>query len=238
MDYAVEQASWSAARAASFIHDEINYDTRMVMSEDLRKRTSLTCTGLLAFALLILATAPAYGSGGGAKALPEGVNYIAVAPALIVNYGGPGRMRYIKAELSIRAESSHDATEITHHLPLVRDRLISILSTQTEEEISTPEGKERLKILALSEINKVIHAAEKGDPIPSLPLIAMSTTSASHDEHKQDTHSQDEHADKKHAKEEHKKETHGSAEGDDSHGDDHASGPATDLLFNNFVVQK
>lgn len=190
-------------------------------------------SGVFFLAMLGLAL-PSWASGG-AKALPEGVNYIAVSPPLIVNYGGPGKMRYIKAELSIRAENSHDATEITHHLPLVRDRLITILSAQTEEEISTPQGKENLRLLALSEINKVIHAVESG---AELPVIALASPT---DEHASDGHE----AADKHTKEDvpskdkipGKEDKHPAPQ---SHGAaaEHAEGPATDLLFNNFVVQK
>jgi flagellar protein FliL len=178
--------------------------------------------GVFFWATLGLAL-PSWASGGGAKALPEGVNYIAVSPPLIVNYGGPGKMRYIKAELSIRAENSHDATEITHHLPLVRDRLITILSAQTEEEISTPQGKENLRLLALGEINKVIHAVESG---AELPVIALASPT---DEHASDGHE----APDKHAKD----DKHPAPQGHEAAAE-HAEGPATDLLFNNFVVQK
>lgn len=109
----------------------------------------------------VLAFLPAFAiAAGGGNAAAEGVNYIAINPPLIVNYGGPGKMRFIKAELSLRAENAEDATKVTHHLPLIRDRLVSILSTQTEEVISTAEGKEYLRVYALSEINKALLKVE------------------------------------------------------------------------------
>jgi flagellar protein FliL len=185
--------------------------------------------GLFVFAAVSLA-APSWANSG-AKALPEGVNYIAVSPPLIVNYGGPGKMRYIKAELSIRAENSHDATEITHHLPLVRDRLITILSAQTEEEISTPQGKEDLRLLALGEINKVIHAIEAGT---ELPAIALATSEEGHGKDDEHAPAKEHKAADSHAKE----ETKETAKSHGAEAEHHADGPATDLLFNNFVVQK
>jgi flagellar protein FliL len=196
----------------------------------------IACVG--ASALLLGVATPVCASGGGAAALPEGVNYIAVQPPLIVNYGGPGKMRYIKAEFSIRAESSHDATEITHHLPLVRDRLINLLSLQSAEQITTAEGKEALRVLALAEINGAIHAIEAGKEL----------VSSLHDEEQA---AEEKHDDKQHAPENkaaaHGKPEHGakadkSKKSHDSHGDghagEHAAGPATDLLFTNFVVQQ
>lgn len=113
----------------------------------------------LASIVLILMSAELHAAGG-SNAPAEGVNYITISPPLVVNYGGPGKARFIKAELSLRAENAADATKVTHHLPLIRDRLVSILSAQTEEVISTAEGKEYLRVYALSEINKALLAVE------------------------------------------------------------------------------
>lgn len=181
-----------------------------------------------------MATAGAMASGGG-NAPAEGVNYIAIAPPLIVNYGGPGKVRYIKAELSLRAENAADATEVIHHLPLIRDRLVSILSAQTEEIISTAEGKEYLRVFALAEINKALLKVEGHDH---------------HEEGHGDDHDKkgDDH-DKKNVAE---KDPHENAaeKTETEHADTAApalpsaadvkpvKGPASDLFFNNFVVQK
>ncbi len=171
---------------------------------------------------------PALASGGGGPAVAEGVNYIPLTPALVVNYGGPGKARFIKAELSIRTETGEDATEVLHHLPLIRDRLVSILSAQTEESISTAEGKEYLRVYALAEINKALLKVEG--------------------------HSLDEH-DEKHAKtadEKHDAAKTAATNEKDGHQPADAEkpsvpsiadikpvkGPASDLFFNNFVVQK
>jgi flagellar basal body-associated protein FliL len=160
-------------------------------------------------------------ASGGSNTLAEGVNYIEITPPLIVNYGGPGKVRYIKAELSLRAENAADATEVIHHLPLIRDRLVTILSAQTEDVISTAEGKEYLRIYALAEINKALLKVEG---------------------HRQDD---------KHDGEHPENETQHSSNGEEitpapgaetklpSAADvKPVKGPASDLFFNNFVVQK
>lgn len=173
----------------------------------------------------LVSALPAMASGGGPK-VAEGVNYIPLEPALVVNYGGPGKARFIKAELSLRAENAADATEIMHHLPLIRDRLVSILSAQTEEAISTAEGKEYLRVYALSEINKALLKVEGHDP-----------------DGQQDT---------KHSAS--NKKVDAKTVGNDGQEPEHKAesapavppisdikpvkGPASDLFFNNFVVQK
>lgn len=182
------------------------------------------------YAIAVMATVSALqavASGGGGPKVAEGVNYIPLEPALIVNYGGPGKARFIKAELSIRTETGEDAIEVTHHLPLIRDRLVSILSAQTEDAISTAEGKEYLRAYALAEINRALLKVEGHDP----------------DEH-----------DKKHSTSKKKKDAKASKHDEKESGhkadDEHApavpsiddikpvKGPASDLFFNNFVVQK
>lgn len=192
------------------------------------------------FALVGVLSASQVGASGGGPKVAEGVNYIPLEPALVVNYGGPGKARFIKAELSLRAENAENATEIMHHLPLIRDRLVSILSAQTEEAISTAEGKEYLRVYALAEINKALLKVEGHDP---------DEHDAKHGDHKKKS------IDK--AKSNDKKKTGASADKHDeekelAHATEeaHASavpsiddikpvkGPASDLFFNNFVVQK
>lgn len=166
-------------------------------------------------------------SSGGPK-FAEGVNYIDVKPPLIVNYGGTGKMRYIKAEISIRTENMEGAMEITHHLPAIRDKLIYILSQQTEDTIATTEGKEKLRLFALSEVNKVLHAVEMG-PVTEEPVKKKAKDKK---KDKSDKKSKDKKSKDKKSKDKKSKDSE-----EHSQEKEHA-GPASDLFFNNFVVQK
>ncbi|HSC68666.1 MAG TPA: flagellar basal body-associated FliL family protein [Cellvibrio sp.] len=206
-------------------------------------KSFVKCCVVIAGSIAVL---PALASGGGPK-VAEGVNYIAIEPALVVNYGGPGKARFIKAELSIRTETGADATEVIHHLPLVRDRLVSILSAQTEEAISTAEGKEYLRVYALAEINKALlkveghdvdeHGGDHGADKKKAKKEKEKTT-AKHDEVKASEHKADEaHSEAAHADEAHKEEPKSTAVPDIA-SIKPVKGPASDLFFNNFVVQK
>lgn len=184
----------------------------------------LSCTGL------------AWASGGGGPKFAEGVNYIDVTPPLIVNYGGEGKMRYIKAEISIRTEDMKGAEEITHHLPLIRDKLISILSQQTEDSIGTAEGKEKLRLFALAEINKVLHSVEKGPAHEAEEKPKDKKKDKKSKKDKDDKKSKDK--DKK-SKDKKSKKDDEEEDGDDKKDKEKEKvGPASDLFFNNFVVQK
>lgn len=181
---------------------------------------------VVAVAGLIVASS-VMASGGSGPKVAEGVNYIPLEPALVVNYGGPGKSRFIKAELSIRTETGEDALEVHHHLPLIRDRLVSILGDQTEEIISTVEGKEYLRAYALAEINKALlkvtghyvddHDAKHsaGEKKPGGKPAHTEIKQPEHDTQAAPAPTVPSIADIKPVK-----------------------GPASDLYFNNFVVQK
>lgn len=99
-----------------------------------------------------------------AQEVPTGKapTYIPLAPAFVVNYGGVGRLKYLKAEISVRVDDSTSANAVRHHMPLIRNSLVMLFSRQTEEDVKTQEGKERLRLAALAEINTLI-AAEDGE---------------------------------------------------------------------------
>jgi hypothetical protein len=148
----------------------------------------------------------------------------------------------------LRAENATDATEILHHLPLIRDRLISILSKQSEEVISTPAGKEYMRVYALAEINaallKVTGHHPDGHDNGADDEHGAAATDAQHKEKKTEKDTEKDSA-----------TANGDASKSVAHDEQQASGaaspslpsaadvkpvkgPATDLFFNNFIVQK
>ena len=89
--------------------------------------------------------------------------YIQLQPAFVVNYGGPGRLRYLKAEMTVRVQSMNAAQSVRHHMPAIRDSLVTLMSRQEELVIDTQEGKEQLRQDALAEIRQVIEMEEGKD---------------------------------------------------------------------------
>jgi len=164
---------------------------------------------------------------GGGETFKEGVNYLPIKPALVVNYGGPGKVKYIKAEISLRVENAHSAEEVTHHMPLVRDTLIMLISSVTDEQMSTGDGKEQMRVDALAKLNHVLEAAEHPE------AAGEHKDEHKKEENKKEDHKKDEHKDDK-------KDAHGKESGKkkDAKGE-HDTGPLiSDLLFDNLVVQK
>ena len=184
----------------------------------------------LALGLAMLTSLAHANGGGGGPAFVEGVNYIPIKPALVVNYGGAGKVKYIKAEISIRADSMLAAQEISHHMPLVRDTLIMLISSVTDEQMSSGEGKEQMRLQALTKLNEALE----------LQIGGGHEEPAKEEKPKKDAHAKDSKAKKdSHAKDDHakpsKKDAHAKA---DEHAEAEHGGPISDLLFDNLVVQK
>jgi len=91
--------------------------------------------------------------------------YIPLAQPLVVNYGGPGRLKYVRTEISIRIGHSRDASVIRHHMPLIRHNLVMLFSRQSEEDVNTQRGREQLRQTALSEVNALLAEEEGRDDI-------------------------------------------------------------------------
>lgn len=86
----------------------------------------------------------------------EGTNeYMEIKPALITNFGGPGPIHFLKAEITLRVGTSPETREaVAHHLPRIRHELIMLLSRQGGSDLESMEGKEKLRQEALSAIQK------------------------------------------------------------------------------------
>ena len=82
--------------------------------------------------------------------------YIPLQPAFVVNYGGTGRLRYLKAEISVRVTDSEAANAVRHHMPLIRNNLVMLFSSQSEELINSQDGREQLRQNALGVIREVV----------------------------------------------------------------------------------
>lgn len=86
--------------------------------------------------------------------------YVPLAPPFVVNYGGGGRLKYLKTEISVRAADVQTSAAITHHMPLIRNAMVLLLSRQTDEDIDSQAGVENLLITARDEIIALLKAEQ------------------------------------------------------------------------------
>jgi flagellar FliL protein len=114
--------------------------------------------------LIALVPIPAWSEDEAAEESTEGESpgvfmrpiYVPVKPAFVINYGGNGKLQYMKIEISLRVEDASSANAARHHMPLVRDALVKLFSRQTDADIDTPDGKERLRLRALKAVQDMI----------------------------------------------------------------------------------
>ena len=93
----------------------------------------------------------ASGGGGGASG-----PYIELKPAFVVNYGGVGKIKYLKADISLRVDDPEAIEAVNHHMPLIRNALVLLFSRQTDEAMASVEGKEAMRQDSLTEINRLL----------------------------------------------------------------------------------
>ncbi|TFH75778.1 flagellar basal body-associated FliL family protein [Gammaproteobacteria bacterium LSUCC0112] len=99
-----------------------------------------------------------------------GLIYYGLGPSFVTNYDGAGRLKYLKADISVRMEPG-TAALIDKHLPYLRNRIVVLLAAQLEENLTSTQGKELLRLQALGEIRSALDFLEgpsTGDRIMNL----------------------------------------------------------------------
>lgn len=89
--------------------------------------------------------------------------YLPIKPQFVVNYGDAGRLRYLKAEVSVRLATTDAAHAVREHLPYVRNNLVMLFASQTNETVSSQEGKEKMLADAREAIREIVNR-ENGIP--------------------------------------------------------------------------
>ncbi|MCR8922227.1 flagellar basal body-associated protein FliL [Dasania sp. GY-MA-18] len=117
---------------------------------------------LLTVLLILLCGSVAFGqeeeAAEGDEAAPT-TAYFALKPAFVVNYGGVGRLRYLKTAITLRVKTGGGANgmaQVRHHLPYIRHTLVMLLSQQTDEQMSSMEGRELLRQSALAAVRELL----------------------------------------------------------------------------------
>ncbi|MEN8669705.1 MAG: flagellar basal body-associated FliL family protein, partial [Ketobacter sp.] len=83
-----------------------------------------------------------------ATAPNEEVIYVELKPAFVTNYQSH-KMGYLKADVTLQVKGGLTADAISRHKPAIRHHLVMLFSSQSEEALSTMEGKQMLKEAAL-----------------------------------------------------------------------------------------
>lgn len=89
--------------------------------------------------------------------------YYSLNPAFVVNFEDKGRSRFLQAELTLLLRDPKVPPALDMHMPAIRNALVMLLSSQSFENLQTPEGKDALRAQALAKIQEVLQQ-EIGQP--------------------------------------------------------------------------
>ncbi len=88
--------------------------------------------------------------------------YIPIDPAFVVNFASQGRARFLQITVEVMTRDPMVPEYIAQHLPVIRNNLMLLFSSQTYDSVNTLEGKEALREEALSVIQEILQE-ETGD---------------------------------------------------------------------------
>lgn len=97
----------------------------------------------------------------------KGINdvvYVTLEPGIVTNYGGPGRLKYLRADITLMATTLDDQVILEKETPLIRNTLVFSLSRQPENNVATPAGQERMRQQLLQDVQEAL-IREVGQPI-------------------------------------------------------------------------
>jgi flagellar FliL protein len=142
------------------------------------KRSGLKIALIIIIPLLLISSTVAglyvggvFGGGAGAdeehgeeeKDVLAPAMYIPLDPAFVVNFAESNRARFLQVTVEVMTRNPQVEEHIRTHMPVIRNNLVLLLSSQTYEGVSTLEGKEALREEALTVIQKILEE-ETGDP--------------------------------------------------------------------------
>ena len=89
--------------------------------------------------------------------------YFDFKPPFVVNYQWKGRQRYVQISVSIMTRTETAIETLQTHMPLVRNNLVMLFSSQDFDLLRTSEGKDMLRQRVLEELQNIL-IEQVGEP--------------------------------------------------------------------------
>ncbi len=89
--------------------------------------------------------------------------YLPIDPAFVVNFASQGKARFLQVTVEVMTRDPLMPDQITLHMPVIRNNLMLLFSSQSYDGVSTLEGKEALREEALEVVQQILEE-ETGDP--------------------------------------------------------------------------
>lgn len=100
--------------------------------------------------------------------LPVPPIYKEIQPAIVVNFQGPGRIRYVQVGVVISSRDQQAIDALDRHMPVIRNNLIMLFSGKDYEVLNSPEGKEQARQEVLETVRQVLRDRAGGADIDSV----------------------------------------------------------------------
>ena len=123
---------------------------------------------ILALLLVACVSVTAYAEGEESAVAGPAVQYIYFEPALVVNYGSTGRMKFLRTDVALRVSSVESAAIVSHHKPYIRNSLVMLFSDQEGEAMNTSQGREVLRREALEAVQALMTELEGAPAVDDL----------------------------------------------------------------------
>lgn len=89
--------------------------------------------------------------------------YFAFDAPFVVNFEDQASLRFLQIGLELMVKNPETIEALKDNMPVIKNTLILLFSSQDYQSISTREGKERIRAQTLSEIQKILKE-KTGDP--------------------------------------------------------------------------
>lgn len=106
------------------------------------------------------AAAPAHGGAANMAAASIPLRgppiYLPIDPSFVVNFEDQGMLRYLQIGLTVMARNQQILDAVTQNMPQIRNDLILLFSNQKMEVLNSLNGKEKLRMQALAQIQGIL----------------------------------------------------------------------------------
>jgi len=137
---------------------ELNFNFLSVQKMNVLKKFATLF--FLAFFLLTTGVVNAEGGGEGGKEGGGGSALLAKVEPIVVNLTGPTQ-QYIQVEMTLKLAKPEVAEKIKLYMPVIRHKMILLLTSKDAAELGPLEGKQKLLQQSKEAVNQALELSEK-----------------------------------------------------------------------------
>ncbi len=82
--------------------------------------------------------------------------YLELDSPFVVDFMVSGKQRYLQLNMTLKSRDAEQIDAVKVHMPLIRNSLVLLFSSQSFDELQTLEGKKALKEAAVASVNSIL----------------------------------------------------------------------------------